>query len=89
MPCRWIAMNPLSIEERLKIKEGLELDLSYGQLAKHVGRGKSVVMREAKRLGDIRKYDAYKAQKDFEEKQKLIGIKKLDGKKKNNRTRNK
>jgi len=87
MPCRWRAMNPLSIEERLKVKEGLDLDLSYGALATYVGRCKSVVMRESKRLGDIRKYDAYKAQEDFEAKQKLIGIKKLDGKKKNNRKR--
>lgn len=89
MPCRWIAMNPLSIEERLKVKEGLDLNLSYSALAAHVGRCKSVVMRESKRLGDIKKYDAYKAQKDFEEKQKLIGIKKINGKEKNNRKRDK
>jgi IS30 family transposase len=76
MPCKWIAINPLSIEERHKVKEGLDLDLSYSQLALHVGRCKSVVMREAKRLGKAEDYDPIKAQADFEAKQKLIGIKK-------------
>ncbi len=85
MPGRWIAINPLSIDERLKVKEGLELDLSYSQLALHVGRCKSVVMREAKRLGKPEEYDAHKAQADFEAKQKLIG-KKKNGQKKDNRT---
>ncbi len=76
MPNKWIAINPLTIEERILIKEALELDLTYSKMALHVGRDKSVVMRESKRLGDIRKYDPYKAQKDFEQKQKLIGKKK-------------
>jgi IS30 family transposase len=76
MPGRWIAINPLSIDERQKVKEGLDLDLSYSQLALHVGRCKSVVMREAKRLGKAEDYDPDKAQADFEAKQKLIGKKK-------------
>lgn len=76
MPCKWIAINPLSIEERFKIKEGLDLDLSYSQLAIHVGRCKSVVLRESKRLGKAENYDPLKAQADFEAKQKLIGKKK-------------
>lgn len=88
MPGRWIAINPLSIEERLKVKEGLELDMSYSQLAEHVGRCKSVVMREAKRLGGPGDYDAYKAQQDFEAKQKLIGKKKVNGQEKDNRAGN-
>jgi IS30 family transposase len=76
MPRKWIAINPLSIDERQKVKEGLDLDLSYSQLALHVGRCKSVVMREAKRLGKAEDYDPMKAQEDFEAKQKLIGKKK-------------
>lgn len=71
-----IAHNPISLEERIKIQEGLLLDLTYSKLAEYVSRPKSTVMREAKRLGDIRKYDPHKAQKDFEDKQKNIGKKK-------------
>lgn len=70
----WSCFNPLTIEERRLIKEGLDLDMSYGKIALHVGRCKSVVMREAKRLGDIRKYDPEKAQENFEEKQKRHGF---------------
>jgi IS30 family transposase len=76
MPGKWIAMNPLSLDERIKIYKGLALGLSYGNLAKYVGRCKSVVMREAKRLGRYQDYDPVKAQNDFEYKQKLIGKKK-------------
>ena len=76
MPRKWIAINALRIEERHKIKEGLMLDMSYSELAIHVGRCKSVVMRESKRLGLPGDYDAVKAQADFEAKQKLIGKKK-------------
>ena len=76
MPSKWIAINPLTLEERFKIKEGLILDMSYSQLALHVGRHKSVVMRESKRLGKAEDYDPIKAQADFEFKQTLIGKKK-------------
>jgi len=75
MPGKWIAINPLSLEERCRVKEGLNLNLSYSQLASYVGRCKSVVMREAKRLGTYKDYDPQKAQDDFESKQKLIGKK--------------
>lgn len=76
MPGKWKAVNPLTIEERQLIKEGLDLNMSYSQLALHVGRCKSVVMRESKRLGKYQNYDPVKAQSDFEEKQKMIGKKK-------------
>ena len=76
MVCKWIANNPLSIEERVKIQEGIDLDFSYRQIGEHVGRCKSVVMREAKRFGSVYEYNAVKAQTDFESKQKLIGKKK-------------
>ena len=75
---KWIAINPLTIEERRKIKEGIDLGLSYSQLAIHVGRPKSTVMRESKRINRCPwNYDPELAQKDFEAKQKLIGIKKI------------
>ena len=76
MVCEWIAYHPLTIDERKKIKEGLDLNMSYREIASHVGRVKSVVIREAKRLGNAKNYDPVEAQKDFENKQKLIRKKK-------------
>jgi IS30 family transposase len=67
---KWSCRNPITIEEREKIKDGLDMDMSYRQLSQHVGRSKSTVMREAKRLGDVRKYDPLKAQEHFEMKQR-------------------
>jgi len=75
MVCKWMALNPLSIDERKKIKEGIDLNMSYRQIALHVGRCKSVVLRESKRLGKVSDYDPELAQADFESKQKLIGKK--------------
>lgn len=75
MPGKWIANNPLSFHERELVEEGIKLNLSYSQIAKHVGRCKSVVMRESKRIGTPDEYTALKGQADFEEKQKLIGKK--------------
>jgi len=72
MVSKWIAINPLTIEERVKVKEGIELNMSYSEIALHVGRVKSVVMREAKRLGSCSDYDPDEAQKDFERKQMNI-----------------
>lgn len=73
---KWIANNPLTIKERIKIKEAIDKGMSYGEMAIYVGRAKSTVMREAKRLGpDVWNYDPKIAQKDFETKQKLIGKK--------------
>lgn len=63
---KWSCRNPLTFEEREKIKEGLDMQMTYRQLGEYVGRAKSVVMRESKRLGDIRKYDPKKAQQHFE-----------------------
>lgn len=75
MVSKWIANNPLTIEERSLIEEGIKLNLSYRQLALHVGRPRSTVMRESKRLGNVWKYSADKAQRDFERKQKNCGHK--------------
>lgn len=77
MVAKWIANNPLTIEERRKVKEGIDLGMSYSQLAIHVGRAKSTVMRESKRIDRYPwNYDPDLAQADFEAKQKLIGTKK-------------
>ncbi len=72
----WAAINPLTLEERIKVKEALSNGLSYSQMALHVGRCKSTVLRESKRLGKIKNYDPDLAQKDFEEKMKKVGKKK-------------
>ena len=66
---KWSCVNPLTIQERRLIKEGLDLNMSYREIALHANRCKSVVLREAKRLGDVNKYDPDKAQKNFEDKQ--------------------
>ena len=67
---KWSVKNPLTLSERIKIKEGILLGMCYREIAEHVNRHKSVVMREAKRLGPVEDYDAYKAQAHFERKQK-------------------
>lgn len=66
---RWQVKNPLTIEERSLLQEGLKLQLNYRELGEYVGRCKSTVLREARRLGDPSVYDAKKAQNDFETKQ--------------------
>lgn len=65
------------------------MNMSYSEIAAHAGRIKSVVMREAKRLGRPEDYDPDKAQLDFEEKNKLIGTKKRPREENNNKTRKK
>lgn len=69
MVAKWKSFNPLTIEERKLVKEGLDMNMCYREIGIHVGRAKSVVMRESKRLGDVKKYDPEEAQQDFERKQ--------------------
>lgn len=71
MVSQWSCQNPLSLEERKLIKEGLDLGMSYSQIGLHAGRCKSVVLRESKRLGSSENYDALKAQNHFEQIQKF------------------
>lgn len=66
--------NHLTLEDRKKIQEGISLGLTYRAIGETINRGKSVIIREAKRLGNFKDYDAEKAQKNFESKQKLSGI---------------
>ncbi len=82
MICKWIAYHPITIDQRRLIKEAIDMDMSYSEMAEYVGRIKSVVMREAKRLGRPEDYDPDLAQADFEAKNKLIGIPKNPKKKK-------
>jgi len=65
----WMVKNPLTIEERRKIKRAIDLGLSYSGMALFVERPKSTVIRESKRLGKFIDYDPEKAQKHFEKKQ--------------------
>lgn len=74
---RWHVKNPLQLHERELIKVGLDLGLSTRQLALYVGRSRTSVVRESKRLGCKELYDPKKAQEDFERKQKNCGIKKV------------
>jgi len=69
MVSKWQVKNPLTIEERRKIKEAIDLGLSYSEMALFVQRPKTTVTRESKRLGKFTHYDPEKAQEDFEKKQ--------------------
>lgn len=73
---KWICRNPISIQERKKIEEGIKMQMTYREIGEFVGRPKTTVIRESKRLGNVDKYDAEKAQNDFELKQKNCGYKK-------------
>jgi IS30 family transposase len=66
--------NHLTIDDRKKIQEGIALGLTYREIGETINRAKSVIIREAKRLGDFQDYEAEKAQSNFESKQKLSGI---------------
>lgn len=74
MVSRWSVNNALTIEERIKLKEGLDLGMCYREIGKYVGRHKSTMVKEAKRLGTPENYDPIKAQEDFERKQKEKGV---------------
>lgn len=67
---KWSCRNPLTIEERRKIMYGLDYGMNYREIAEYVGRCKSVVIRESKRLGCVSKYNSEFAQIDFEDKQR-------------------
>lgn len=66
MVTKWSVKNPLTIDERRKILEALSLNMSYSQMALHVGRSKSACIRESKRLGETSDYDPDRAQSHFE-----------------------
>jgi helix-turn-helix protein len=63
---RFQVKNPLTLEERIKIKEGLDLNLTYREIAETIGRAKSTIIREARRLGEVSQYDPQKSQINFE-----------------------
>lgn len=79
---KWSCINPLTIHERRLIKEGLDLNMSYREISLHTGRCKSVVLRESKRLGEVKNYEPEKAQEHFEQKQMRHGFRQWQRKKK-------
>ena len=66
MRSRFQVKNPLTLDERIKIKEGLDSNQSYREIALEISRAKSTVIKEARRLGDTSQYDPHKAQINFE-----------------------
>ena len=76
MVSRWAVKNPLTLEERKKIKQGIDDEMTYREIGEYLGRARSTIQRECKRLGGFWNYDPEGAQKHFEEKQKLVGRKK-------------
>lgn len=67
---KWSCRNPLKLEDRQKIQEGLQLGLSSREIARMIHREKTVILRESMRLGDREKYDAILAQIHFETTQR-------------------
>lgn len=80
MVSEWMVKNPLSLEERKMIKEGIDGGLSFRQIGLYVNRNKSTVMYEAKRLGKPDNYNPEKAQEDFERKQRARKTRSFNGK---------
>lgn len=70
MAREWMVKNPLTIDERRKIKEGLDSGISYREIALSIGRNKTTIIYESKRLGNLDNYDPEKAQNDFERRQR-------------------
>ena len=66
---KWSVLNPLTIEERRAIYDGINQDLSSREIAENLGRSKSTILREVRRLG-IDKYQPEIAQKQFEDIQR-------------------
>lgn len=70
MVTEWMVKNPLTLEERKKIKEGIDKGFSYTEIAEYIGRNKTTIIKEAKRLGNPDNYDPHKAQENFERRQR-------------------
>lgn len=66
---KWSVRNPLTFQERMVIKNGIENDLSYSEIAYSIKRANTTIKKEARRLGDVMDYDPVKAQEHFERKQ--------------------
>jgi IS30 family transposase len=66
---KWSCRNPLTIEDRKVIQMGIKSGLSSREIGREIDRDKSIILRESKRLGGVDKYDATKAQENFENKQ--------------------
>lgn len=67
---RWSCRNPLTLQERIKIRESIDMDMTYREMSKHVGREKSVLVKECNKRGGYENYDPHKAQEQFEKIQR-------------------
>lgn len=74
MVYKYKVKNHLTLKERQEIRKGIDADLSYLKIAESLGRAKSTVLRECKRLGDPQRYDPLKAHQNFKKKQMLSGV---------------
>lgn len=70
MATEWMVKNPLTLAERVMIKEGLDGGMSFREIGKYVGRNKTTIIYEARRLGNLDNYDPEKAQENFERRQR-------------------
>ena len=66
MVVRWACHNPLNIDDRRAIKDGLDAGLTYRAIAKSINRGKTTIQREVLRFKSLDDYDPEKAQAQFE-----------------------
>jgi IS30 family transposase len=75
---RFKCFNPLTYTEREQIKILLNAGFSPHAIAKEIGRAKNTIYYEFRRFDNLYDYDPDKAHQDFLEKQKLVGIKKIN-----------
>ncbi len=57
--------SPLTLEERNKIKEFIEVDYSLSSISRLIGRGKNTVVQEVRRNGGRENYNPQKAEQQF------------------------
>ncbi len=62
--------SPLSIEEREAIEKQLEFGFTASMIGASIGRSKNCIVLEIRRNGGRNKYNAIKAQKNAEERNK-------------------
>lgn len=68
---KWSCKNPLNIEERILIQKGIENNMTYKQISESCKRPVTTIKNECKRrCKELSEYNAYKAQEDFEMKQR-------------------
>lgn len=66
-----LCLGRITLEERQKIEEMLDMGLNQNIIAKELHRDPSSIRIEVRRCGGVRKYNAQKAHEDAEEKERL------------------